>query len=386
MSSKRFCPNCGEEPLDDGNFCGGCGTRLNPAPAPEAAPGFLNPEAAPAQAVQSSQAPSGTKKNLSQIWGAVGAVGGVILGLVIMVAKYKTGWLSNPFAPQSIVTPSPAPPPVPSRSAGPSPAPPSIARTPPNPSPRPSAVVRLTPAPTPPRIPPVPPPSASQFPRTIFLSDNFRRPANNGQPGPDYIPIFQAGAIIADDQLQNPGRDYGGVQFARRIGEEFYMKLGLLVTTDWEGHTTQAGPYFWSRNAAPRDGIIGGQSAGYWVQLDSTGEVTMKRLNPAQVVATCGRPSGFNNMVAHTLEVAVHRQSIQVALDGRLLMFDQAGGFNDVVPLPPTLGSNNGMAGVAFSAEKNRGLLGGQRVTNLFVTSYAPIRTPSAPPAPQLGP
>jgi hypothetical protein len=42
----------------------------------------------------------------------------------------------------------------------------------------------------------------------------------------------------------------------------------------------QAGPYFRSRAAAPGDGIVGGASRGYWVQLHSNGMVRIKRLNP----------------------------------------------------------------------------------------------------------
>jgi hypothetical protein len=40
------------------------------------------------------------------------------------------------------------------------------------------------------------------------------------------------------------------------------------------------------------------------------------------------------------------------------------------VSVPPTSGQNNGAAGIAFSAEDNRGLIGGQQADNLVVTSY----------------
>lgn len=209
-----------------------------------------------------------------------------------------------------------------------------------------------------------------------------------------YIPLFPhggkdptrpIGALLVSGALQNNGSDFGGVQFTPAsddvcsgrepggdTGSDINIRVDLRVPSQ-HGFVSCAGPFFRSRRAPRGDGIIGGQSAGYWVQLCSTGEVRVKRLNPQAFVATTGKPSQFDNTIAHALEVAVNESSLQVALDGNLLVFRQRGEPATTVAIPATDGVNGGAAGIAFSSEDNRGKAGGQRADNLVVTAYSSL-------------
>jgi hypothetical protein len=234
-------------------------------------------------------------------------------------------------------------------------------------------------------------------PVSVLLSDTFARSDADacglgkadlrlgGTGDHYYLPVFTSGAVLASGALQNAGGDFGGVQFTagaspcsgsvrgEDLGPALRIRADLLVPSDARGNITRAGPYFRSRAAAPRDGIIGGTSAGYWVQLASTGEVFVKRLNPQANVARSGRPASFDNRAVHTLEIAVQNNQLQVVLDGRLLTFSQDGQSVTTVSVPPTDGTNNGTAGIAFSAEDNRGQIGGQRASSLVVSRYQPF-------------
>jgi hypothetical protein len=123
--------------------------------------------------------------------------------------------------------------------------------------------------------------------------------------------------------------------------------------------------------------VIGGTSAGYWVQLHSTGEVTVKALNPGETVATTGWPTAaFDASVFHTLEVAFQGDALQVALDGRRLTFTQNGNVVTTVSIPASQApgaTNQGAAGVLFACENHRGQIGGQYARNLVVSSYQPL-------------
>jgi hypothetical protein len=236
----------------------------------------------------------------------------------------------------------------------------------------------------------------------VLLSDRFdRRAASESDLGQAdlalggsgrhvYLPMWPSGAAgrpigarIVQNSLENNGRDFGGVQFAadaagrgENLGQDLNIKVDLLVPTDGAGNVTQAGPYFRSRAAAAGDGLIGGQSAGYWVQLHSTGEVKVKRLNPAATVAVSEKPPRFDAAIFHTLEIAAQGETLQVALDGRLLTFRQDGASVTTVAIPatwqgpPGVGFNDGTAGIIFAAEDNRGRIGGQRADNLVVSSF----------------
>ena len=160
------------------------------------------------------------------------------------------------------------------------------------------------------------------------------------------------------------------------IGQDANIRVDLLVPSDNDGNITQAGPYFRTRSAGPGSSIIGGMSAGYWVQLHSTGQIKIKLLNPEDTVAATRVPASFDNTVMHTLEVSMRRARVWVALDGVLQVFDQDDARLTSVPIPavwdrlPAVGVNEGAAGIAFGAEDNPGQIGGQRADNLVVTDY----------------
>jgi len=156
------------------------------------------------------------------------------------------------------------------------------------------------------------------------------------------------------------------------IAQDLNISVDLMVPRTGS-NVTVAGPYFRSRAASAGDGIIGGMSAGYWIQLVSTGEVRVEALNPFGLVATTGTSTSFDASMSHNLQVAVQGATLQVALDGKLLTFMQAGAVVGSVALPPSNGSNDGAVGVAFGAPDNRGQAGGQRAKNLVIGSYGPL-------------
>jgi DNA-binding winged helix-turn-helix (wHTH) protein len=195
-----------------------------------------------------------------------------------------------------------------------------------------------------------------------------------------FLPIHQDGAdVLGKGEIRNPARDFGGVQFSKAtdgtcaletlrgtdVGQDLHISVDLFVPTDAAGHTTEAGPYFRSRRAAPGDGIIGGTSAGYWVVLYSSGSVVLHRLNPSAVVAFATIPD-FDPAVFHHLEMAAVGEKIQVSVDGRIIQFEQEGKQTDTPAIPPAwngppvVGYNRGTAGIAFSARQNRTAIGGQ--------------------------
>lgn len=213
-----------------------------------------------------------------------------------------------------------------------------------------------------------------------------------------YLPIFPSagsnpeplGALIVDGALQNNGLDFGGFQFALSdacaqprgfvrgadMGQDLNLAADFVVPTNAAGLITQAGPYFRSRTAAYADGIIGGESAGYWVQLHSTGEIKIKQLNPFAEIASSCKPASFDAGVQHKLEISARGSQLQVALDGKLQTFKQNGQVMTEVDIPPTIGSNDGTAGIAFGAETNRGQIGGQRADNISIGAYHALDLP----------
>ena len=241
---------------------------------------------------------------------------------------------------------------------------------------------------TPPATPPAPGPSA------IFLSDSFSRTATDpcalgaadqargGSGLVYYLPVFGgatpaggalAGAVLDGTTLNHRGLDYGGVQFhlsstpcsaaADRVfglGENLYFRLDLLVPRSGN-NVTQAGPFLRARPASRGDGIIGGANTGYWVQLHSTGEVKIKSLASAAIVAFSASIGGFDAARFHTLDVSANGTRLKVWLDGAALLFDKG---SDTVSIDPAV---NSAGGIAFGAETNRGVLGGQKAGNLIV-------------------
>lgn len=269
-----------------------------------------------------------------------------------------------------------------------------------------AAAPTATPSTIPPTLTQVNPVSANSA--SIIASDDMNRVdgdschlgaldnALGGSRTLYYLPLFPAGgtdpthpigASLASGALQNNGNDFGGVQFAAappcqsplgvvrgvNLGQDLNIRVSLLVPADVAGHLAQAGPFVRSRAAAYGDGIIGGASAGYWVRLENTGEVTIRRLNPYAAVAFSGKLAGFDSTTWHTLEIAAGGTHLQVSFDGKLLTFNQDGQLTTTVTITPTAGSNDGTAGIAFGAEANRGQIGGQRAKTIIITVYSPL-------------
>jgi DNA-binding winged helix-turn-helix (wHTH) protein len=209
-----------------------------------------------------------------------------------------------------------------------------------------------------------------------------------------YLPISYSGLVIGPRRagdisapfLQG-GAGYGGMQLAisdgacgiqslrgADAGQNLRISADFLVPIDSQGNATEAGPYFRSRAAMAGDGIIGGTSAGYWLQLHSSGLVRVKRLNPQATVAFSNPESDFDPTVFHRLAMEARGEWLAVWLDGKPVSFVHDGKMELEVSIPPAwngpprLGQNQGAAGVGFSSELSHGKAGGQRVKNLQVT------------------
>ncbi|MCX6619815.1 MAG: hypothetical protein NTY38_01795, partial [Acidobacteria bacterium] len=229
--------------------------------------------------------------------------------------------------------------------------------------------------------------STPSTPAAILFSDAFSRASKDmcnlgasdqrlgGTTAKYYVPLWPnttaraQGATLVSNWLVNGGTDYGGVTFAagpggcsgqggEDVGQDLDISMEVMVPTSG-GRITQAGPFFRSRSAAPGDGIIGGTSAGYWVQLWSTGEVKVKKLNPQEIVASSAAPAGFDASAVHQLRTLIQGGTLTVWLDGRQVTTVAAGA---------TTGFNDGAAGISFGCEPNRGQIGGQKIRNLVVT------------------
>ena len=144
------------------------------------------------------------------------------------------------------------------------------------------------------------------------------------------------------------------------------MRVDILVPRDAAGDTTEGGPFFRGRAAAAGDGLFGGDKAGYWVQLYSTGEVKVRNLNDASIIAASAAPAAFDATIFHTVEAAFQGQTLQVAVDGQVIAFTQNGSATTTVSIPATAGSNQGTGGISFGSDS--GQAGGQRADNLVVT------------------
>lgn len=227
------------------------------------------------------------------------------------------------------------------------------------------------------------PNSALAPPAKVLFSDSFDRPDANAPGGEGalrYVPIFgrpdaPTGASIAGNALQHNGRDYGGVSLGA-LPQDLNIQMDLLVPTDEAGHVSQAGPFIRNRALNRGDGILGGASAGYWVQIHSTGEVKVKELNAGVIVAATGKPASFDTRAFHTLQLAAGGERLQIALDGKILTFQQNGRQATTLSIPASWegkGRNQGGAGIAFGCEDNRGQIGGQRADNLKILEFRPL-------------
>ena len=213
------------------------------------------------------------------------------------------------------------------------------------------------------------------------LDDYFYLPIGEG------VKIENRKPSEAASAFHNEGLDFAGIQLARPIndcelwslrgadiGQDLRISVDLMTPSGESGKLTEAGPYFRSRKAAGGDGLMGGTTAGYWVQLVSNGSIRIKRLNPLAVVAHSSPLAGFDSKIYHRLETEARGELLEVWLDDRRIGFQQGDKSVDKISIPeawkgpPVIGYNHGAAGVLFGAERNRGLLGGQWAKNLRVT------------------
>lgn len=210
-----------------------------------------------------------------------------------------------------------------------------------------------------------------------------------------FSPIFDslaqepARVDIRDGLLIHQGLDYGGIQLTAQsedcpvaklrgtdLGQDLSIAVELLVPLSPAGDIVQGGPYFRSRAAAPGDGILGGASAGYWVQLHSTGMVSVKCLNPVHTVALTQPVADFDSRVFHRLEVVVRGEELEASLDGRALAFQQGDHTTRIVQVQPhwerpaQIGKNHGAVGIAFSSEPLRPKAGGQQARGFTVLPH----------------
>ncbi len=176
-------------------------------------------------------------------------------------------------------------------------------------------------------------------------------------------------------QLARPDGDCGGWSLrGANVGQHIQISVDLLTPSDAAGHITEAGPFFRSRRALAGEGIMGGQSAGYWVQLDSTGVVRVKCLNPWTAVAISQPIDRFDPAQYHHMEVVARGEALQVQVDGTPIPFQQNSKVSATVSIPeawagpPRVGKNEGAAGIAFAA-RNRGAAGGQVARNFVIKS-----------------
>ena len=203
-----------------------------------------------------------------------------------------------------------------------------------------------------------------------------------------FMPVFYDGLVIdpGNSEIRNGGRDLSGIQFARSdgscgveslrgadVGQDLQIRMEVLVPKDAAGHKTAAGPYFHSKSARPGDGIIGGSSAGYLVQLDAEGMIKVRRLQPHAIIAFSAPPDRFDSTAFHRLEAVARGERLSVKLDGIERAFDQGGTISPIVAIPPAwktstpVGYNEGTAGVAFLTEDRR-QIGGQRARNIVIS------------------
>ena len=157
------------------------------------------------------------------------------------------------------------------------------------------------------------------------------------------------------------------------MGQDLTIEAEIRTGGTVTGPLTEAGPYLRSRTSAPGDGIIGGTSAGYWVQLRSNGQVRVRRLNPYATIAFSAPNPAFDPAMFHRLSATARGETLQVSVDGKAVTFDQAGAAVTAVRLAPEWenltpkGKNRGAAGIAFGAESNRNQASGQQVRQVRV-------------------
>ncbi len=157
------------------------------------------------------------------------------------------------------------------------------------------------------------------------------------------------------------------------LGQDLDLQADLVVPTNSSADVSEAGLFFRSQANAAGDNLFSGTNAGFWVKVQSTGQVEVERLDTGAIIAYSGAPVSFDTSAAHDLQVAVQGTQLQVAIDGNLLELSENGLVSTTVSLPATSGSDNGAAGVLFGDEPNPGQISGQRANNLVISTYTSI-------------
>jgi DNA-binding winged helix-turn-helix (wHTH) protein len=206
-----------------------------------------------------------------------------------------------------------------------------------------------------------------------------------------YLPVMGGMARVEGGEIVNAGRDIGGVQLAKSdgacgvasldgvsVGQDLYLAADLMAPSDPDGARTEAGLYFRSRKAHAGDGIMGGTSAGYYVRIRAGGQVSVMCLNPGRVIAWA-EIADFAPDRFHRMEIAAVGDTLEARVDGRLMEWVQGGSRGTRVSIPPSwdgppkIGDDDGTAGVVFTADLNRGRLGGQRARNITIRQAAEL-------------
>lgn len=220
----------------------------------------------------------------------------------------------------------------------------------------------------------------------VDVSDNQNRSYYFAPVLGNTVEITPAGPGEVSSRVRNTGNDVAGIDFVERrddcavqslrgatFGQDLRITLDLKIGGSAGDVIGEGGPYFRSRKSAPGDGIIGGTSAGYWVQLQTDGRVRVQRLHPYAVVAFTRPIEGFDANEFHRLSAEAVGEVLRVTLDGKVLTFDQGGNSVREVSIPAVWetsdprGSNRGTVGVAFACYLNRGKLSGQEARNIRV-------------------
>jgi hypothetical protein len=208
--------------------------------------------------------------------------------------------------------------------------------------------------------------------------------ADDTSAGEYFSPVFGKDVFTAPGEIRNTGADLAGAAVARRqsdcslhstraadLGQDLTIEAEIRTGGNDSDKITEAGPFFRSRRSAPGDGIMGGTSAGFWVQLRSNGQVRVRRLNPSSTIAFSETRPGFDTQRFHKLSVTAKGELLTVDLNSEPVRFDQAGQTVREVRIQPRWedstpkGKNQGAAGIAFSAESNRRKAGGQHARNI---------------------
>jgi alpha-tubulin suppressor-like RCC1 family protein len=141
-----------------------------------------------------------------------------------------------------------------------------------------------------------------------------------------------------DDACADPGQE------GENVGQDINIAVSLYVQSG------PAGPYLRARAVASGDELLNGSSAGFRVDLMPSGEILLRTLVDGSIIARTGEPQYFDAQAFHRLEVGASGGGARVALNGKLMTFDQGGNLVTLVSLPGG-GQNDGAAGLIFGGD-----------------------------------